>query len=115
MAFTSSGSVRSVQARKQRVFRFRAPLHVRGHFVHSHLSKDLRKQMKKRAVRVRNGDGVRIVRGRFAKKEGKVIGVNLRAGKIYIEGVTQRKARGQEAKVPIDPSNVIIMKLAERK
>lgn len=88
---------------------------MRGHFVHSHLSKDLRKQVKKRAVRVRSGDIVRIVRGRFAKKEGRVIGVDLRAGKIYIEGVTQRKARGQEARMPIDPSNVVITKLAERK
>jgi large subunit ribosomal protein L24 len=66
-------------------------------------------------MRVKKGDTVRVIRGRFADKEGKVIEVNLRRGKIYIEGITQRKSRGQEAKVAIDPSNVIITKLAERK
>jgi len=104
-----------IQARKQRKKRFCAPLHRCGHFLHSHLSKELREKLKKRALRVRKGDKVKIVRGKFRKKEGKVIDVDLNKKKIFIEGITQRKARGQEAFVPIDPSNVVIISLTERK
>ncbi|MEM2174567.1 MAG: 50S ribosomal protein L24 [Candidatus Micrarchaeia archaeon] len=101
--------------RTQRKKRFSAPLHIRGKFVHSHLSKDLQKKIKKRSIRVRKGDKVKIVRGDFRGKEGKVVNVSLKKCKIFVEGVTRKKARGQEVLVPIDPSNVIIVELAERK
>ena len=106
---------RSIQPRKQRKFRAQAPLHLRQHFVHAHLSKELRAKHKKRAVRLRAGDKVRIMRGKYAGKEGKIIDVNLTKSKVFVEGLTQRKARGQEKSMPIDPSNVMITELSERK
>ena len=115
MSFTSKGSTSSIQPRKQRRYRYRAALHLRGHFVHSHLSKDLHTQTKKRAMRVKKGDTVKVVRGQYADKEGKIVNVDLGSGKIYIEGLTHRKSKGQEVNVAIDPSNVIITKLVERK
>lgn len=107
--------VRMKRARTSRKERFNAPLHIRGKFLHSHLSKELREKLKKRAIRVRKGDKVKIVRGKFKGKEGRVAQVSLKKCKIYVEGVTIRKARGQEKLFPIDPSNVIITELSERK
>jgi large subunit ribosomal protein L24 len=104
--------MRARTARKKRAL---APLHARGKFLHSHLSRELREKMKKRSMRIRKGDKVKIVRGNFKGKEGKVARVDLKKCKIFIEGITRKKARGQEILVPIDPSNVIITELAERK
>ena len=101
--------------RTQRKFRAQAPLHMKQHFLHAHLSKELRSSMKKRAIRIKKGDKVKILRGQFKGKEGKIVDVNLTKRKIRIEGMTHRKARGQEVFMPIDPSNVIIIEMVERK
>ncbi len=105
----------SIQPRKQRKSRFTAPLHVRKHFVHAHLSKELRAKMKTRAVAVRKGDKVKVMRGRFAGKEGKIMAVNLTKAKVYVEGMAYRKAKGKEIPFPIQPSNVMIIEMVERK
>ena len=101
--------------RTQRKFRAQAPLHMRQHYVHAHVSKEIRSTLKKRAVRIKKGDKVKIFRGQFKGKEGKVVEVDLIKRKIKIEKMTHRKARGQEILVPIDPSNVVIIEMAERK
>jgi large subunit ribosomal protein L24 len=46
----------SDKPRQQRKFRYTAPLHLRKHFVHVHLSKDLRAKTKKRAIAVKKGE-----------------------------------------------------------
>jgi large subunit ribosomal protein L24 len=107
--------VKTRKARSQRKARAVAALHARGSFLHAHLSKELRAKLKKRAIRIRKGDKVKILRGDFAGKEGKVAAVNLRKSKISVEGVTHRRARGQERFAPVDPSKVVITELAERK
>jgi large subunit ribosomal protein L24 len=101
--------------RTQRKFRQNAPLHLRQHFLHAHVSKEIRSSIKKRAVRIRKGDKVKILRGSLKGKEGKIVDVDLIKVKIRIEGITYRKSRGQEILVPLDPSNVIIIEMAERK
>ena len=101
--------------RTERRKRFKAKLHIRQHFVHSHLCRELREKLKKRAVRVRKGDRVRILRGEFSKKEGKVAKVDLKKSKVFIEGIKRRRARGQEVFIPIDPSNILILEIVERK
>ncbi|MEM2974113.1 MAG: 50S ribosomal protein L24 [Candidatus Micrarchaeia archaeon] len=106
--------MRITKPRTQRRLRMKAPMHLRQHFLHAHLSKELRAQLKKRAIRLRKGDKVKILRGSFKGKEGKIIDVDLTKGKIKIEGITHRKARGQEVLMPIDPSNVIIIETTER-
>ncbi len=107
--------MKSRKFRTQRKFQFTAPLHIRGHFVHAHLSKELRAKMKKRAVRLKKGDKVRVMRGKFKGKEGKVMSISLSDGKIKIEGVSYRKAKGQEISFPLQPSNVMIIEMVERK
>src|ERR1700730_3270690 len=78
----------------------------------SSLSKELREKHTLRAIRPVKGDGVRIVRGGFKGIEGKVTRVDLKAGKIFVEGVTREKiAGGKTGPVPIDASKVVITSL----
>ncbi len=86
MTFTSTWN-RSVQPRKQRKYRYNAPLHVKQKFVRAHLSPALRKKHGMRSVRVRSGDTVKIVRGTYRGKEGKVDRVNVNQGRIFVQGI----------------------------
>lgn len=110
-----SGLRASAQPRKQRLFRYRAPLHLRGKFLHATLSEELRKKLKKRSLRVRKGDRVRITRGDFKGLEGEVLSVDTKKGRIRVQGASIRKADGTEVPMPIHASNVMIIKLAEDK
>lgn len=101
----------SVQPRKQRAYVRNAPLHVRGSFVTSHLSKDLRQKHKRRALRLRVGDKVKVLRGTFADKTGKVERINVKARKVYITGIELIKRDGSKAMYPIHPSNILIQEL----
>lgn len=101
----------SKQPRKQRKFRANAPLHVRQRLVAAHFSKALRTEWKRRSAPLRKGDEVKIVRGDFAGKSGKISKLDLKALKIFIEGVKRKKVSGQEVDVAIEPSNVIAMRL----
>jgi len=103
--------VSSKSPRKQRKYRKNAPLHIRRKMVAAILDKTLRKTYGKRSLPVKKGDEVLIMRGQFKGKTGTVSKVDLKKLKIYIEGIKMKKATGQEVEVPIDPSNVKIVKL----
>jgi len=107
--------INSRKPRTQRKFRYTAPIHLRKSFVHAHLSKELRTKTKKRAVQVKKGDKVRIMRGKFKGKKGKITKVSIVDSKIFVEGATLKKANGKEVFYPIDPSNVMIIEMVERK
>jgi len=64
-----------------------------------------------RAIPVRKGDSVFIMRGEDKGKEGKVATVDYRLGRITIEGITQPKADGKQVAKKIHPSNVMITKI----
>jgi large subunit ribosomal protein L24 len=101
--------------RKQRKFRYKAPLHLRSSLLSSHLSKDLRKKYGRRSIRVRKGDKVRVCRGQFRKREGKVMRVDMKRLKVFVENIDIAKKDGTKAFYPIDPSNLIILETAEDK
>jgi len=103
---------RSKKPRKQRKFLREAPLHIRRKLIASHLSKELRKQYKRRSFPVRVGDEVRILRGEFKGKTGKVKKVDTKKYRIYIEGIKKKRTVGTEYLVPIHPSKVEIIKLS---
>ena len=63
---------KSTQVKKQRKYRYNAPLHIKQKFMHSHLSPELRKKHNTRSAQLKTGDKVKILRGAFRKKEGKV-------------------------------------------
>lgn len=54
---------------------------------------------------------VRIVRGTFKGREGKITAVYRRKWVIHIERITREKVNGQTVNVGIDPSKVVLTKL----
>ncbi len=101
----------SKQPRKQRKAQYQAPLHRKQKFMGAPLSKSLREKYGRRTFRVRSGDTVKIMRGKYTGTEGKVERIYLKAGTIAIDGATSFKANGEEVPRPIYPSNVVITKL----
>ena len=101
----------SKQPRKQRKYRYNAPLHIKQKMISAHLSLDLRKKYGKRSIGVRKGDKVKIMSGQFKGKIGKITDVNLKNLKLKIEGVQLIKKDGSKVDYPIDPSNVQILEL----
>ncbi len=101
----------SKQPRKQRKFIARAPLHIKRKLLSVNLSKELRKKQGKRNVVARKGDIVKIMRGKFKKKQGKIIEIKTKLGKIYIEGIQAKKMDGSKTNVPLKSSNLQIIEL----
>jgi large subunit ribosomal protein L24 len=102
---------RSKCPRKQRKYEANAPLHIRRKFLSVNLSKDLRKKYGTRNVVVRTGDKVKVLRGKFKGKGGKVLRVDLKRIRVFVEGITRRKVDGTEVQVPLHPSNLQIVEL----
>ncbi|HDN82956.1 MAG TPA: 50S ribosomal protein L24 [Candidatus Altiarchaeales archaeon] len=102
---------KSSQPRKQRKFRYEAPLHKRRKMIVSRLSKELQEKYKRRNVPVRKGDIVKVMRGDFKGMSGEVIKVDLKKYKIYVDGITLKKADGTEVPRALDASNVMITEL----
>ena len=101
----------SKQPRKQRKYRAKAPLHLRHKMMAAHLSKDLRTKYKKRSFPVRKGDKVKVLRGNFKGKIGKIEEIDRKDYKVFVQGVEKKKKEGQKIKYPINPSNLIIITL----
>jgi large subunit ribosomal protein L24 len=102
---------RSKQPRKQRKSLYNALLHLRQKQMTAILSRELREKYGIRNLPVHKGDRVRVLRGEFKGVEGNVVKVNLSSYTINIDGVTRKKASGDQVFAPIHPSNVMIVKL----
>jgi len=102
---------RSKQPRKQRKYRYNAPLHIKSKFMSVHLSKELKEKYKKRNATARKGDNVKVLRGQFKGKTGKIDRIDVKKTKAYITGVEVAKKDGTKAFYPFDPSNLIIIEL----
>ncbi|MBS3135191.1 50S ribosomal protein L24 [Candidatus Woesearchaeota archaeon] len=105
----SKSWVSSKKPRKKRKYRANAPLNIKRKFLSSHLSKELRDKYKIRNIPVRKNDKVKIVRGQFKGKTGKIIKVITKKSKVYIENIQNTKNDGTKVYYPIDPSNLIII------
>ena len=101
----------SKQPRKQRKYLANAPLHIRKKFLSVNLSKDLRKKYGKRNITVKKGDVVKILRGKFKKKQGKIKEVKLKTSKVIVDGIQVKKQDGSKADVKLQPSNLQIIEL----
>lgn len=99
----------SVQARKQVKYRANAPLHLKGKFLNSNLSKELRKKYGKRSLRLRVGDKVKVLRGSHKGEEQKVGKVNIKREKVYLEKIEVAKKDGSKALIPFNASNLQII------
>lgn len=105
----------SKQPRKKRKYVANAPLHLRKKFVSINLSKELRKKTNKRNIPAKKGDKVKICVGKFKGKTGKILTVNLKASKIIVEEIQVKKQDGSKVNFKLQPSNLQIIELAERK
>ena len=101
----------SKKPRKQRKYRTSAPLHIKQKFVHSHMSKDLRKKYGKRSIGLRKGDKVKVTHGQFKKHEGKIESINIKKTRVFINGVEITKKDGTKKSIALHPSNIIITEL----
>ncbi|MBI4152083.1 50S ribosomal protein L24 [Candidatus Woesearchaeota archaeon] len=103
---------KSSQARKQRKYVHRAPLHIKQKLMHAHLAPALREKYNGlRRIQLRKGDKVKVLRGEFKTKDGKVEHVRLKKNRAYVIGLDRLKADGSKVPVPIHPSNLMIMEL----
>ncbi len=101
----------STQPRKQRKYSANAPLHIKRKLLSVNLSKELRKRHSRRNIPAVKGDTVKIMVGKFRKKTGKIISIDVKNSKIKIEGITVKKQDGSKANVKIHPSNLQIIEL----
>ncbi len=103
----------SKQPRKQVKFRANAPHHIKRTFMGATLSKELRQKYGKRGIEVKKGDEVKVMRGKFIGKQGKVGIVDIKNSRIQIDGIQRTKA-GQEKLVTwFHPSNIKIIILKD--
>jgi large subunit ribosomal protein L24 len=103
--------LRSKQPRKQRKFRFNAPIHIKRKFVSVHLSKELRQKHGCRSIPVRVGDKVKLLRGQFKGTMANVELVDLKKTRIHVKGAEHKKSEGRTSPYPIHPSNAMIITL----
>lgn len=101
----------SSQPRKQRKELFNMSLHRRRKLLTAPLSKELRRQYGIKRLPVRKDDVVMIVRGDFKGIRGRVVRVDLKKARIFVEGATRKNSRGDTVYYPIHPSKVVIVEL----
>ena len=99
----------SKQPRKQRKYLHNAPLHIRRKFFSALLSKELRKKFERRNLPLVKDDEVKIMRGKYKGKIGKITNVNRKKIRVYIDQAYKLKLDGNKSYYPIHPSNVMII------
>jgi len=99
----------SVKPRKQRKFLANAPNHIRRKLMGAMLDKKLREKNGVRSIEVRKG--VKVMRGKFSGKQGKVGKVDVKNCRIQIDGLQRVKTGGEKVETWFHPSNVKIVVL----
>lgn len=107
----SNSWIASKQIRKQRKYRYNAPLHRKRKFLSAPLSKDLRKDHGMKNISVRKGDEVLIMRGTFKGKKGKILTLQLKKSRVSVDGINRSKKDGTKVEVWHNPSNLRITNL----
>jgi len=108
---------KTVQPRKQRKRQYQAAKHQMKRQVSAHLGpnylhhKENKYWYLPRSIPIRKGDTVKILRGASKGHSGKVAEVDLKKGKVTVEGATIAKADGKQIPKWINASNVCITKL----
>lgn len=105
------------QPRKSRKRLYEAKKHKVQNLISAHLGenylhhKDNKYWYLPRSIPLRKGDVVKILRGASKGHSGKVADIDLKKGKITVEGATIAKADGKQIPKWIDASNVAITKI----
>jgi large subunit ribosomal protein L24 len=103
--------VSSKNPKKQRKYRYNAPLHLNRKMLSVRLSKDLKTKFGKRNIPVRTGDKIKIMAGQFKGKVTKVNKVSLVNKKVYLDDVFAVKKDGTKLPLAIHASNLMILDL----
>jgi len=101
----------SKKPRKQRKSLYNASLHTKQNLLAGHLSPELRKKYTKRSITLRKGDSVKVMRGQYAGKSGKISLVNLGKQVIHIGDILRKKKDGSEIAVKFNSSNLLVTDL----
>ncbi|KAH0827054.1 ribosomal protein L24 [Lanmaoa asiatica] len=101
----------SSSRRKARKAHFSAPSSVRRKIMSSPLSKELRGKHNTRSLPIRKDDEVRIVRGKYKGREGKVTQVYRKKWVIHVDRVQRDKSNGASVPIGIHPSKVVIVNI----
>jgi large subunit ribosomal protein L24 len=101
----------SKQPRKQRKYRANAPNHLRLKLMSANLSKELRTKYGKRNFPIRKDDNVRIMKGEFKGKVGKIDVIDTKKLRVGIVGISRTKKDGGKVAVWFDASNLQIKEL----
>jgi large subunit ribosomal protein L24 len=88
-----------------------APIHIKRQCISAPLSPNLKTEYGARTMPVIEDDNVIITKGDRKLTEGKVLRVNTKESKVYIEGVTRTRLDGSTVQIPIRAENVMITKL----
>ena len=104
-------SIKCINRRKARRAHFQAPSHVRRILMSAPLSKELRAKYNVRSIPVRKDDEIRVTRGNFKGKDGKVTACYRLKWVIHVDKVQREKANGSTVPIGIHPSNVEVTKL----
>ncbi len=107
----SSNWISSIKPGKQRKYRANAPLHIKKSYLSSHLSKELREKHKSRSITVRKGDTVKIMRGQFKGKTGKIERVNIKNSEVFVAGLEMKRKDGTKSFYPMKPSKLLLIEL----
>ncbi len=101
----------SRQPRKQRKYRANAPLHIKRKFLSANLSKALKQKYGRKSFPLKKEDKVKIMKGEFRKKTGKINSVDLKKSRVSIEGLQRTKKDGTKINVWFNASNLQIQEL----
>lgn len=102
---------KTVQPRKQRLRVHTTPLHKRGKRIASVLSPELKKKYNKKSLPLRVGDTVEVMRGNFKGHKEKVAAIDRQGYRVYVKGVVNKKANGEETLRPTYASNLRLVEL----
>ncbi|MCR8432845.1 MAG: 50S ribosomal protein L24 [Crenarchaeota archaeon] len=101
----------SSQPRKMRKYLYNLPHHMRLKMMVAPLTKEAREKYGIKRIPIRKGDTVIIQKGRFKGVVGKVVELLPKKLRVYVEGVTIKRAGGATRYYPIYPWNVKIIEL----
>ncbi|TKA58044.1 hypothetical protein B0A53_00446 [Rhodotorula sp. CCFEE 5036] len=106
-----AAGVVSISSRKAHKAHFAAPSSVRRVIMSAPLSKELRAEHGTRSIPIRKDDEVKIVRGTYKGREGRVTTCQRKNFRIFVEGVSRDKGNGATVPIGVNASNVVITKL----
>ena len=101
-------NVKSSKPKKQRKFFYKMPLHKRQKNLASNVSQALRASVGSRALSLRKGDKVKVMRGSNKGFEGKVSHISYDKLQVFIEKLGVKKGDGSERPIPLHASNLMI-------